>query len=456
MRICHVSQYCHAGSLGGTERYILELIRGLPGACHDNSILWLTGGKHRDPFEADGVRIIPLYSPQSRIDPASEAFRERAGEILSREGKPDLVHFHTFGLPEADVAEAAAARSIPYVFSYHSPAWTCRRGTLLLWGTHPCDGEVRSVRCAACKLQERLGSRPAAGYAGAVASATFGSILSRAGGKLRRRTAFTADTRRFRNRLRRFLRACSLAVSCCDWSDDVLVRNGTRVENVVHCPQGCASEFVGASRLARLAGGGPEGDDAFVIGFVGRMTPLKGIDILVEGFRRTAYPRARLRVYASGGSDHTATYERKIRTMAETDPRIDLLPSRPFEEMLKEYRRLSLLAIPSVCLETGPLVLFEALQLGVPAWGTDRVGQLQLLKKRGRVVHPNTPAAWQSALEEAFRLHERGEWHGLSDSGSPEAARSMQEVADEMHGHYTALLGSSRVRSPGPQGRRKG
>jgi hypothetical protein len=38
MKILHVTQYCHAGSTGGTERYIVDLVRGLDGFGVENAV----------------------------------------------------------------------------------------------------------------------------------------------------------------------------------------------------------------------------------------------------------------------------------------------------------------------------------------------------------------------------------------------------------------------------------
>jgi hypothetical protein len=39
VRILHITEYCHAGSIGGTERYVLDLIRGLDTAGFQNGII---------------------------------------------------------------------------------------------------------------------------------------------------------------------------------------------------------------------------------------------------------------------------------------------------------------------------------------------------------------------------------------------------------------------------------
>jgi hypothetical protein len=51
LNILHVTKYCHAGSIGGTERYVLDLIRGLDATCQcydwkaRSPLAWLIGLK---------------------------------------------------------------------------------------------------------------------------------------------------------------------------------------------------------------------------------------------------------------------------------------------------------------------------------------------------------------------------------------------------------------------------
>ena len=96
------------------------------------------------------------------------------------------------------------------------------------------------------------------------------------------------------------------------------------------------------------------------------------------------------------------------------------------------YAGLSLLAIPSIWLETGPLTLLEALQSGVPVFGSARIGQRGLLEQYGRVVEPNSVEAWTRALESAFAAHEQGRWSRVQLrqplSTMEDVARRMAEV----------------------------
>jgi glycosyltransferase involved in cell wall biosynthesis len=409
VRILHITEYCHAGSIGGTERYILDLIRGLDTAGIQNVIGWLKPGRSPETLESEGVRIATLPSPQMRVDAPLPEFHAAATSLLETE-KPDWLHFHTFGLTEAALAKLAKERGIPYAFTYHSPAWTCRRETMLLYGQEPCDGEVRAWRCSACQSEERLGMGPLAGHAATAVSMVLGwAALPLGRTSIRRRAAFYYDSARFSRVIRDFLSECDLVVSCCDWSGPVLRRNGAREESIFLCPQGVPNAVADALRDEPKTVPASTGKE-FVVGYVGRVTEIKGVHILMEGFSQMKADEARLRIVGYDANNPHLPYSQRLQKLAQADSRIELVPKKSFNDTLAEYQRLALLAIPSVSKETGPLTLLEALAVGVPVYGSNRVGQMRLLVERGRVVEPNTPDGWRLALEEACDLHRSGGW----------------------------------------------
>ena len=106
----------------------------------------------------------------------------------------------------------------------------------------------------------------------------------------------------------------------------------------------------------------------------------------MEAFTRLPMERARLRIVGWAEDCAGEPYHRGLQEMAVRDPRVELVPKKPFNETIQEYRRFSLLTIPSVCLETGPLTLLEALAAGVPVYGSERIGQMDVLKAHGTVV----------------------------------------------------------------------
>ena len=274
-----------------------------------------------------------------RVDAPLPEFHAGATRLLETE-KPDWLHFHTFGLTEAALAKLAKQRGIPYAFSYHSPAWTCRRETGLLYGKEPCDGEVRAWRCSACQSEERLGMGPLAGHAATAISAVLGwAALPLGRTSLRRRSAFYYDSARFSHVIWNFLSECDLVVSCCDWSGPVLRINGARQNCIVHCPQGVPNAVADALR-AKSDNGQRTTDNRpqFVVGYVGRVVEVKGVHILMEGFSRMKADEARLRI-VGWDTDHTnLPYARRLRQLAQADSRIVLVPKKSFTDTLAEYQ----------------------------------------------------------------------------------------------------------------------
>jgi glycosyltransferase involved in cell wall biosynthesis len=448
VRILHVTEYCHAGSIGGTERYILDLIRGLEAAGVRNTIGWLKPGHSTETLESEGVQIFTLPASPMRVDVPPPEFKQAAVRLLESE-KPDLLHFHTFGLTEAALAKLAKQRGVPYAFTYHSPAWTCRRETMLLYGKEPCDGEVRAWRCSACQSEERLGIGPLAGHVATAVSLAFGwAALPLGRNSPRRRSAFYYDSARFSRVIRSFLVECDLVVSCCDWSGPVLQRNGARENCIIHCPQGVPNVVADALRdnISRSS----RGDEAqtkigdrkseignqFVVGYIGRVTEVKGVHILMEGFLRLEGKEACLRIVGWDAIHTELPYARRLQQLAQADSRIELVPKKSFADTLAEYQRLSLLAIPSIWMETGPFTLMEALALGVPVYGSNRLGQLNLLREHGRIVEPNTAAGWQAALSGALAKWNQGVWR-KSRTNLP--FRTMAGVAVEMATCYRGI-----------------
>lgn len=431
MKVLHVTQYCHAVSNWGTERFIVDLVRGLSDFGVDSAVVWLTDGGGAGEILSEGIRVLPLPAPEMRVDAAVRGLREMADRLFATE-RPDWLHFHAFGLSEAVLAEAARARGIRCAFTYHSPAWTCRRETGLLFGHEPCDGEVRAWRCSACQSEERLGGSKALGYAAAAVSGALGwAAMGMGATVLRRRTAFFHDNRRYRAALREFLGSCAFTVACAEWSVGVLEGNGAKAETIVHAPQGLSVGF-----LANLESAGPATREAgsLCVGYVGRVTEVKGVHLLMEGFSRIADPSLRLRVV--GWEGVVDGYTRRLAALAETDPRISLIPKTDQAGVVREYLRCDVIAIPSTWLETGPLTLFEGLAAGARVLGSERLGQISLLRGHGRVVHPNTPEMWCRELEReaAAKLAQsggRGEEPALSLS-----LRNTVDVSREMRNLY--------------------
>ncbi len=139
------------------------------------------------------------------------------------------------------------------------------------------------------------------------------------------------------------------------------------------------------------------------VGFVGRIVEEKGLEYLVEGFRRITDPTARLLV----AGDHTkvaggSTVER-VRRAAGQDERVQLLGFLPDDRLDDFYASLDVFALPSVnSFEAFGIVQVEAMMAGVPALASDLPGVRQPVLRTGFgvVVPPRDAGAVHTGLQQ--------------------------------------------------------
>ncbi len=177
MKIVHALGWYFPDSLGGSEVYVAGLCRRLMAAGHHVLVAApLAGLEAPSSYVHDGVAVfrypVPVHPTRDECQslvPARGA--EHFHEWLERQ-RPDVVHFHTFstglGLPEIDVAKGTGARLVA-TSHLAGLGYVCQRGTLMRWGTRPCDAVCGVWKCAACELQHRglprLGARAVAAAA---------------------------------------------------------------------------------------------------------------------------------------------------------------------------------------------------------------------------------------------------------------------------------------------------
>jgi glycosyltransferase involved in cell wall biosynthesis len=102
--------------------------------------------------------------------------------------------------------------------------------------------------------------------------------------------------------------------------------------------------------------------------FVGRLTPEKRPDLLLQAFRRLPDPDLRLVIV--GGSSHTDEYAGQLHRAALADPRVDLRGYVYGQELADLYAGARLFVQPS-CLEGMPLTVLEAAAHGAPLLTSD-------------------------------------------------------------------------------------
>jgi glycosyltransferase involved in cell wall biosynthesis len=124
--------------------------------------------------------------------------------------------------------------------------------------------------------------------------------------------------------------------------------------------------------------------------FVGRLSPEKGVDTLVEAWRGLDVP---LRIVGTGPE------EERLRALAGDQPSIEFLGELPHAAVIDELRRAGMLVFPSRWDEPFGLAIIEAMACGTPVIATNRGAAPELVNDRvtGLLVPSDDPAALRNA-----------------------------------------------------------
>lgn len=166
----------------------------------------------------------------------------------------------------------------------------------------------------------------------------------------------------------------------------------------VHVPNGVTTTSGRNDSILRRLG--LDGDGYAL--FVGRLTPEKGVDHLVEAFKRLETDQ---RLVIVGGSSFTDDYERRVRDLASDDDRIILCGYVYGDELASLYGNADVYVQPSI-LEGVPLTVLEAAAHGIPLVLSDIPAHREILpvvRPGGRLFEVGNRDSLASALSEALR-----------------------------------------------------
>lgn len=118
------------------------------------------------------------------------------------------------------------------------------------------------------------------------------------------------------------------------------------------------------------------------LAYVGRLSPEKGIESLLEAWRRANRP-GRLVIAGDGPSDGV------LRSMADGDDTVSFLGRLTPDEAIVVMARSKAIVIPSLWGEPFPRTGVEALSVGTPVFGAASGGIVELIvKERAGAVYP--------------------------------------------------------------------
>ena len=302
---------------GGSQAYVAALAAGL---ADKHDVLVLSGAPPNSLPDVECVQLPHLEDPRrgaSRATKSAWHLREQwlpavhravLGEL--RRFRPDVVHTHQPQGLSAAVFSAIASADLPHVHTAHDYNLLCVRVTMNRNGS-PCGGS-----CLACLLQRNVRARLARRH-------------------LHRMIA-PSD----------FVRRVHVDAGVVPRERAVTIRQGA---------------LPGTARLRRIRPGAP------TLGYLGAVSPHKGIPTLLEAFSR-APGGWRLRIAGDGSCADL------VRRAAGVDGRITYLAEIGSSDKDRFLNSIDLLVIPSEWKENAPLVAVEAAVRGLPCLVSDLGG----------------------------------------------------------------------------------
>lgn len=433
MRVLHVPFHYYPEAVGGTEVYVASLAEELaalgvesqvaaPGAKTEH---YLHSGKSVWRFRVSSQpNLKALYGAGDEV--AAEEFVT----VLERT-RPEVVHLHAMSpAVSCRVQREISKRGIPTVFTCHIPGVICPRGTLLENGRNQCDGRWTAQRCAACALQgrglppilakwtARLSGSFASSEANARVRGRAGTVLGMVGLQVERRSALLA-----------FLESVDRIVAVSEWLRQLILDQGVSPEKVSLCRHGSTNARISEKERAIAA-------VPLKLAFLGRLEASKGLHILLDALSRSPLLDVRLDVFAI--VQQQSTYVEEVKRYAARDRRVRLLAAVDNADVPSVLRGYHAVVIPSQWLETGPLVIYDAFEAGIPAIGSDRGGIAELLQHEynGLLVRPDEPVEWLRAVTRL--INEPALLERLSSNARTE--RTMAAVASEMASLYREVV----------------
>src|SRR5688572_20535314 len=283
--------------VGGTEVYVFGLVEELKQKAQSCSIVYI------EPFEergGPGIRVVkeellgtPVHVVQVNtaihklefvvFDGSLRAKLIEAFRSLVAEVRPDVIHVHPLQLGfDSYLIEDFNRAGHKVVLTFHSSTTTCARGDLIYMGREVCDGLVLQQRCTKCLYHWKSVPEPVAATLSKVPLQWYQRVFSLLNGtpRLRKLRSIASIPIIITERRKSWTRATTNAravVAVCDWVRDITIKNDVAPEKVFSSRHGL--------RLAPAANGRRLSGPA-CFGYLGRISPEKGIQPLLEALAR--------------------------------------------------------------------------------------------------------------------------------------------------------------------------
>ncbi|WP_316736064.1 glycosyltransferase [Pedobacter aquatilis] len=362
MKIALVTAYFYPTSNGGTEKYVLNLARNLIAQNHDVDVL--TAGTKEVIRSYQGLKIYEITDELSYESDILAGKRASANlnefiQIL-KNNNYDLVHFHTLTptFNTFHILETNKCLEVEIHFTAHIPGITCLHGDLMQFGERACDGIIKKQRCTACYISKKGFNQP------------LSNILAKSVKIFNYPRNIANVVEQKIEDLKRLNNLCDKIFLFTNWQKDIFILNGFDETKIEVTNQLLNKVLIAHETTKRVIKN---------IGFVGRISHEKGLHILIDAFKQANRKDLTLHI---AGIINDEQYFEKLRSKTKEDTNIHWQLDLDEQEIDFFYRQIDTLVIPSIWLETGPFVLYEAFEKNIPVIAND-LGDMRIWKNKG-------------------------------------------------------------------------
>jgi len=412
MKVLLVTDYFYPQSTGGTEKYVHELAQGLRADGIDVIILTISESSGSYQFDDFEVHAIPPNTDNRKeviagITAANnlQSFIDKLSEL-----KADVIHFHTLTTSISVYHyQAAKQTGAKVIFTSHIPGNTCLRGDLMRYGQEICDGKVRLNTCLSCYIN-------AQGMPKAISP-----VVAKAMRILKKPRPLSQASAIKKNHLEKIKATCSTVITMSSWQQDVFLINDFNPNQLTLSRH--IFKQINQKQEAKNIG-------HTTIGFAGRISPEKGLHILIEAFKHLDLNRFTLLI-AAIKVPAQAKYLENLLNESKDSPNTKWDYNYTADNIDSFYKQLNVLCIPSVCNETGPYVMFESIARHIPVVASNLGG----MREWAGLNYPVTTYQYDDAEELANILNNiPGDSNKKFDYPKQ---RTQTDLAQEMIAVYT-------------------
>lgn len=189
------------------------------------------------------------------------------------------------------------------------------------------------------------------------------------------------------------------------------------------------------------------GEDPLIL-YVGRLTPSKGLETLIEAFPQVLFtvPSARLLLVGEGAKPYSSFLKAKSASLG-MEGRISFLGRISTEELLDAYAAASVVVLPSF-MEGLPLTVMEAMASGKYVVASNVGGIPELIRGGidGSLVPPGDPQALSNAITWSLSNPEDSARMALLAKERANREFSIERMVDDTLELYSQVITSMKLR----------